>query len=165
MKKMKKRRFEMGKKLLVALLMVGLILCFCQAEKCLDKSRPAEYLGVNPERPFSEAVRSGDFLILSGQLGMDPQTGKLVPGGILKETRQTMENIKNTLEKYGSSMDRVVKCTVMLADIRDWGDMNKVYVTYFPGHKPARSAFGTQGLALNARVEIECWAIPGPSNL
>ena len=70
-----------------------------------------------------------------------------------------MENIKSTLEKYGSSLDKVVKCTVMLADIREWVDMNSVYITYFPTHKPSRSAFGTNGLAMGARVEIECWAI------
>ncbi len=103
-------------------------------------------------------MKVGHWLILSGQLGIDPDTGKLVPGGIKAETRQTMENIKATLEKYGSSMNRVVKCTVMLADVAEWGAMNQIYVTYFPDHKPARSAFGASGLALGARVEIECWA-------
>jgi len=110
-------------------------------------------------RPFSEAVRVGNWLILSGQIGINPETGDLAPGGIKAETKQTMENIKSTLEKYGSSMNQVVKCTVMLADINEWGDMNEVYVTYFPNHKPARSAFGTSGLALGARLEIECWSI------
>ena len=70
-----------------------------------------------------------------------------------------MENIKRTLEKYGSSMDQVVKCTVMLADISEWDDMNEVYGTYFPKNKPARSAFGTSGLAMGARLELECLAI------
>lgn len=115
-----------------------------------------------PERsqaPFSEAVRVGQWLILSGQLGRDPSTGKLVEGGIEAETKQTLENIKRTLEKYGSSLDKVVKCTVMLADMAEWEKMNKVYVTYFPKNRPARSAFGVSGLAGGARVEIECWAI------
>ena len=108
--------------------------------------------------PFSEAVRVGHMLYLSGQLGIDPATSKLVEGGIGEETRQTLENIKASLEKYGSSMAEVVKCTVYLADIKEWADMNKVYITYFPTHPPARSALGTSGLGLGARTEIECMA-------
>jgi reactive intermediate/imine deaminase len=108
--------------------------------------------------PFSDAVRVGNVLYLSGKLGTD-STGKLAPGGIGPETRQTLENIKAALEKYGSSMDHVVKCTVMLADMKEWGDMNKVYVTFFKKERlPARSAFGASGLALGGRVEIECIA-------
>lgn len=119
-----------------------------------------EYLNPveGPERPFSEAVRVGSMLYLSGEIGIDPVTGELVPGGIQPETRQTMENIEATLERYGSSMDRVVKCTAMLADIAEWPLLNEVYVTFFPSHKPARSAFAGTGLAQGARVEIECWA-------
>lgn len=120
-----------------------------------------EYLNP-PERsqaPFSEAVRAGHLLILSGQLGRDPQTGRLAEGGIEAETRQALENIKRTLEKYGSSMERVVKATIMLADISEWAKMNSVYTTYFTKNKPARSAFGVSGLAGGARVEIECWAV------
>ncbi|HEX2219857.1 MAG TPA: RidA family protein [Gemmatimonadales bacterium] len=107
--------------------------------------------------PFSAAVRVGDILYLSGQLGTD-STGALVPGGIEPETRQAMENIRTIVEANGSSMDRVVKCLVMLADMREWGAMNGVYVTFFPDHLPARSAMGSSGLALGARVEIECIA-------
>ena len=106
-------------------------------------------------RTFSEAVRVGHMLYLSGQIGTVPGTSILAPGGIQAETRQTMENIKAVLEKNGSSMDRVVKATVMLADIAEWPAMNEVYVTYFPKNKPARSAFAGSGLALNARCEIE----------
>lgn len=142
------------------------IVCFlalisCQSQSVGEQAASVKFLTSDDSanRPFSEAVRAGNWLILSGQLGIDPETGSLAPGGIKAETRQTMENIKRTLEKYGSSMDRVVKCTVMLADISEWGAMNEVYVTYFPKHKPARSAFGTSGLALRARLEIECWAI------
>lgn len=107
--------------------------------------------------PFSPAVRVGNLLYLSGQLGTD-STGKLAPGGIEAETRQTLTNIKKLLEANGSSMDHVVKCLVMLADIGEWGRMNTVYVTFFPVHRPARSAFGATGLALGARLEIECIA-------
>ena len=108
--------------------------------------------------PFSEAVRVGDMLYLSGQLGIDASR-KIVPGGIGPETRQTMENIKATLERHGSSLDLVVKATVMMADMKEWPEMNKIYVTFFANHLPARSAFGATGLALGARVEIECIAL------
>jgi len=108
--------------------------------------------------PFSEAVRVGHMLYLSGQIGYDSAISGLAEGGIAAETRQTMENIKATLEKHGSSMAEVVKCTVYLADIKEWAAMNEVYVTYFPGNLPARSALGSSGLALGARTEIECMA-------
>ena len=111
--------------------------------------------------PFSDAVRVGDMLYLSGQVGNLPGQTVLVSGGIQQETRQTMENIKKVLEANGSSMDRVVKCLVMMADIEEWPAMNEVYVTFFDDHFPARSAFAGSGLALGARVEIECWATVG----
>lgn len=119
-----------------------------------------EHYAVSPDLklPFSEAVRVGHMLYLSGQLGFDSKTGSLVEGGIGPETRQTMENIKATLEKHGSSMAEVVKCTVFLADISEWAAMNEVYITYFPADPPARSALGSSGLALGARTEIECLA-------
>lgn len=117
-----------------------------------------EYYAPDANRPFSEAVRVDNMLYLAGQLGFDAATGKLVEGGIAGETRQTMDNIKATLEKYGSSMSEVVKCTVFLADISEWSAMNDVYVTYFPENRPARSALGSSGLALGARTEIECMA-------
>jgi 2-iminobutanoate/2-iminopropanoate deaminase len=108
-------------------------------------------------RPFSEVVRVGRMLYLSGQLGTD-STGKLASGGIQGETRQALENIKYVLETNGSSLDDVVKCTAMLADIKEWAAMNEVYVTYFPHHLPARSAFATNGLVLGGRIELECMA-------
>lgn len=126
-----------------------------------NEQRPdVEYYAAQTTRrvPFSEAVRVGNMLYLAGQIGMDAG-GNVVPGGIAAETRQTMENIRRTLERYGSSLDRVVKATVMMADMAEWGAMNEVYVTYFKEHLPARSAFGTSGLALGARVEIECIAV------
>lgn len=110
--------------------------------------------------PFSSAVRVGDLLFLSGALGIEPGSGQLATGGIQPETRQTLENIRDSVERFGSSMDRVVKCTVFLADMGEWGAMNEVYRTYFP-NPPARSALGTSGLALGARVEIECIAVIG----
>ncbi len=111
--------------------------------------------------PFSSAVRAGDLLFLSGQIGSEVVDGtpKVVAGGIEAETKQAFENIKAILAKAGSSMDRVVKCSVMMADMAEWPRMNTVYATYFPGKKPARSAWGANGLALGARVEIECTAL------
>ncbi len=111
-----------------------------------------------PARPFSPAVRANGFLFLAGQLGTDG-TGRVVPGGVQPETRQAMENIRQLLARSGSSLDRVVKCTVFLADMREWDAMNEVYVTFFaPGRFPARTAAGASGLALGGRVEIECIA-------
>ena len=110
-----------------------------------------------PGAVFASAVRVGNLLFLSGQIGTD-SAGRLVAGGVEPETRRALENIRDVLARSGSSMDRVVKCTVMMADMREWPAMNGVYATFFPGHKPARSAFGTTGLALGARVEIECIA-------
>jgi 2-iminobutanoate/2-iminopropanoate deaminase len=113
--------------------------------------------------PFSEAVRVGDVLYLSGNVGNKPGTNELVPGGTEGETRQALENIKAVLERYGSSMERVFQCTVMMADISEWGKMNAVYATFFTQHFPARSAIGAAGLALGAKVEIECLATVGPA--
>ncbi len=123
-------------------------------------SLDTEYFPVanSSDLPFSAAVRVGILLFLSGNLGADA-SGKLVAGGIAAETRQTLENIRAVLEAHGSSLDHVVKVTVMLADMKEWGEMNSVYVTFFPDHLPARSAFGTSGLALGARLEIECVAL------
>lgn len=114
--------------------------------------------------PFSEAVRVGDILYLSGMIGNVPGTVQLAPGGVEAQTRQALENIRTTLERYGSSLDRVFKCTVMMADISQWAKMNAVYVTFFKDHFPARSAIGAAGLAAGAAVEIECLATVRPSN-
>jgi reactive intermediate/imine deaminase len=108
--------------------------------------------------PFSEAVRVGNTIYLSGQIGVAPGTLKLVPGGIKAEAKQTMENIKTTLESHGYAMGNIVKCTVMLADMAEWGTFNDVYRTYFANRFPARSAFGASGLALGGRLEVECIA-------
>ena len=116
-----------------------------------------EYKG-RPGSPFSEVVRVGNMLYLSGQLGVNA-SGALVPGGIKAETKQVMDNIRGVLERNSSGFDQVVKCTVMLLDIADRPAMNEVYAGYFPKERmPARSTFGTTGLALGARVEIECMA-------
>lgn len=111
--------------------------------------------------PFSSAVRVGNMLYLSGQMGTQIENGapKLVAGGVEAETRQTLENIKTILARAGSSLEHVVECKVMMADMADWPKMNQVYATFFPGPKPARSAWGANGLALGGRVEITCMAM------
>ena len=141
-------------------LKVMIMTAFLLTQSAFAEKIDVEHYAISADMqlPFSEAVRVGQMLYLSGQIGIDPATSKLAPGGIAAETRQTMENIKASLEKHGSSMAEVVKCTVYLADINEWEAMNKVYVTYFPGNLPARSALGTSGLGLNARTEIECMA-------
>ena len=108
--------------------------------------------------PFSEAVRAGDFLFLAGQIGDDLKTGKVVPGGIVPEARQTLQHIKSVLERNGASLKDVVKCTVFLADIAEWPAFNNVYREFFAKPFPARSAFAASGLAMGARVELECIA-------
>jgi reactive intermediate/imine deaminase len=121
---------------------------------------PLEYLtrSRTGNAPFSEAVRVGQVLYLSGQLGVD-SSGALVTGGVKAETKQVLENIRSILERNNSGMDQVIKCTVMLADIADRSAMNEVYMTFFPKDRmPARSTFGTSGLAVGAKVEIECMA-------
>jgi reactive intermediate/imine deaminase len=111
--------------------------------------------------PFSEAVRVGDLLYLSGAVGVKPGTTELVAGGFEAEARQTMENIGATLHRHGSSFGRVVKCTVFLADMQDWPKFNEIYRSFFQSNLPARSALGANGLALGARVEVECIALAG----
>lgn len=111
--------------------------------------------------PFSEAVRVDHTIYLSGQLGVKPGTLELVAGGIAAETRQTLENIRATLERHGASLDDIVKCTAFLADMNEWAAMNTVYREFFPKRRPARSALGANGLALGARLELECMAVTG----
>jgi len=114
--------------------------------------------------PFSEAVRVGNMLYLSWQMGTD-ESLKIVPGGIEAETRQTLANMKAILERHGSSLDCVVKCMVMMSNMKEWPAMNAIYVQHFPSHLPARSAFGAAALALGGRVEIECMATVGESEV
>ena len=113
-----------------------------------------------PKLPFSEAVRAGDMLYLAGELGVDA-SGKLAAGGVKAETKQMMDNVGATLARHGSSFDRVVSCTVALADISEWAAFNEIYRGYFKDHFPARMAYGASGLALNARVEMQCVAVVG----
>jgi reactive intermediate/imine deaminase len=122
------------------------------ASASIQQTAAPEYLNSSARTPLSEGVRYGGILYLSGKLGVRPERG------IQPETRAALQSIKDALERHGSSMDRVLKCTVMLADMAEWGAMNEVYAEFFPENKPARSAFGASGLAADGRVEIECMA-------
>ena len=112
--------------------------------------------------PFSQSVRVGDVVYLSGCVGNVPGAAQLVPGGLEAEVKQMFANIEAALKPHGLGLDAVFKCTVMMADISRWSAFNKLYVRYFnPERMPARSAFGANGLALGAQVEMECWAYAG----
>ena len=114
---------------------------------------------VSPARvPLSQAIKVGDWVFASGQLGMDPKTGRLIGGGIKGETRQVCENLKAVLEAGGSSLARVVKVTIYLADLAELMAMNEVFSEYFPQDPPARTTFQAAGLVAGARVEIEAIA-------
>lgn len=109
--------------------------------------------------PFPDGVRVGDLVILSGQIGIKPGTLDLMPGGIEAEARQTFENLKLTLAAHGLALTDIVRVQVMLADMGEWQRFNAIYLEFFPDAAPARSAFGANGLALGARVEIEAFAV------
>lgn len=159
----------MRARVIVTLLLVGVCTGYALA-RGFEQSTPAPLKETvngltyhmpygRPTRPFTPAVQAGNLIFLAGQIGTPPNgQGAVVPGGIQAETKQVMENIKDVLGKSGSDLDHVAKCTVFMADMKEWDAMNAIYATYFPAHKPARSALGASGLALNARVEIECIA-------
>ncbi|MFO8054911.1 MAG: RidA family protein [Bacteroidales bacterium] len=109
--------------------------------------------------PYNQAVQKGGLLFISGQVPVDPDTGKLVEGGIEEQTEQVMKNIGAILEEAGYTYEDIVKCTCLLADMDNFADMNKVYAEFFPQHPPARAAFGVVQLPLKAMVEIECIAM------
>ena len=140
------------------LLLTAIIFTACNPSK---ETKVTHYLSEEMAAlnlPFSDAVIVDNMMYLSGQVGNLPGKLELAAGGIEAEAHQTMKNIKRVLEANGSSFDHAVKLTIMMADISEWAQFNEVYKQYFPGKKPARSAFGANGLALGARVEIECIA-------
>jgi 2-iminobutanoate/2-iminopropanoate deaminase len=114
---------------------------------------------VPPARvPLSQAIKTGGWVFASGQLGMDPRTGRLVEGGIKAETRQVCENLKAVLEAAGSSLREVAKVTIYMADLAELLAMNEVFGEYFPKDPPARTTFQAAALIAGARVEIEAFA-------
>ncbi len=118
--------------------------------------------GVLPESlPFCSAVRVGETVYVSGNIGNPAGELELVEGGVGAETRQALEHMEKALEAAGSSKARVVKCLVFLTDMADFQAMNAAYIAFFDGHKPARSTVAVAGLAIDAKVEIECIALSG----
>jgi 2-iminobutanoate/2-iminopropanoate deaminase len=109
--------------------------------------------------PISQGISAGGFIFCSGQLPVDPATGKIVPGAIEEQTRQVLKNLSAVLEAGGSSIDNVVKCTVLMTDITEFQAMNKVYAEFFKAPCPARATFQIGALALGAKIEIECIAV------
>ena len=150
--------------LLAATALIGLGACAGEGAPAADSAaNDAPVFHANPAfkdkgYPFSESVEAGEFVFLSGQIGTDPETAELVKGGIEPQTRQVMENVKAALANRGLTFADVVKCTVMIEDMADWPAFNTIYAGYFDGEFPARSAFGADGLALGAAVELECIA-------
>ncbi len=144
------------------LLVLALLITSCiNKSEVSDSTQSAKYIVSESTEsrglPFSDAVIYDNIIYLSGKIGTTNEN-KLAEGGIGPETKQALTRIKETLEANGSSMDNVIKCTCMLADMGEWAAMNEIYTTFFPKNKPARSAFGASGLARGARVEIECMA-------
>ncbi len=144
---------------LAALMLAALPLSGAAAQRAPVEHFGAPTLNGQP-LPFSNAVRVGDVLYLSGQIGLGANGA--LPAGIEAQARQTMENIGAILRSAGRGWDHVFHCTAMLENMADWPAFNRVYVTYFtPGRLPARSALGADGLALGALVEVECQAYAG----
>lgn len=109
--------------------------------------------------PYSQAIRANGLIFASGQIPLDPTTGQVVDGGIKEQTQRVLDNLKAVLESAGSSLDRVVKTTVFLSNLDDFGDMNDVYGRYFPGSAPARSTVEVSRLPRGVRVEIDLIAL------
>jgi 2-iminobutanoate/2-iminopropanoate deaminase len=109
--------------------------------------------------PYSQAIKAGGFVFVSGQIPTDPQTGQFVPGGIAEQTEQVLKNLKAVLEAAGSSLDQIVKTTVFLADMKEFSGMNEVYARFFSGPPPARATVAVASLPRDARVEIEAVAL------
>ena len=152
-------------KLILSIIVVSLIFYSCVKVKDTHSEVDNNIVFINSQSnidsgyPFSEATIVNGIIYLSGEIGTLPD-GNLISGGIIQETRQTLTNIKNKLEKIGGSMDDIFKCTCMLSDIKDWPLMSQEYKKFFnPDKLPARSAFAGSGLALGAKLEIECMAI------
>ena len=113
--------------------------------------------------PYSQAIRTGNYVFTSGQVGLDPATMELVEGGIEAQTRQVLTNLKHVLEKADSGLKFVVKTTVFLQDMGDFAKMNAVYAEFFPDNPPARSTVQVAGLPKGALIEIECIALHTPA--
>lgn len=151
----------------LVVLAAGLALGGCsiktgEGEDAAAKADGAVYHASELPYPFSDAVEVSGVLYLSGDIGANDAGTGVVPGGVEAETRRIFQRMEARLARHDLTFDDVFKCTVMLADMSEWPAFNAVYAEHFKeGRYPARSAFGTNGLALGARVELECWAVKG----
>lgn len=135
----------------------SILALFVILSACQEKSDPIYYQSkrnIENKTPFSDAVIQGNILYLTGQIGKDHSSGKIVEGGIEAETKQALENIKAVLESNGSNMNKVIKCTVILRDISNFSKMNGIYRTFFKENLPARTTFAAD-LVGEAKIEIE----------
>jgi len=154
-----------GKRLLArTALIVGATAAFAG---CAPMSMQKEVLATKaaPEAigPYSQAIKTGPMVFLAGQIPIDPKTNQLMKDASIEEqTALVLDNLKAVLASNGMTMDNIVSTSVFLKDLNDFAKMNTVYATYFTKHFPARSAFGTTGLALGARMELECMATVDP---
>ncbi len=152
----------MNKSKFVVLALVSMILVACQPPAAGEQGADIEFLHMpgteNLGLPFSTAVRVDNTIYLSGVIGLEPGTLRPAEGGIEAEAAAAMETIRETLETFGSSMDRIVKCTVFLSNENDRDAFNAVYMSYFET-PPARSGVTVKGLALGAKAEVECIAV------
>lgn len=150
-------------KKIIILLLLLIASCSNNENNSSNKISEIEYYTSDSSKevdfPFSDATIVNNIIYVSGQVGNIPGETRVVEGGIREETKQTIRNIENILVNLGSSLDKVFKCTCMLSDISEWSEMSDEYKKYFNKDKrPSRSAFAGSGLALGAKVEIECWA-------
>jgi 2-iminobutanoate/2-iminopropanoate deaminase len=134
-------------------------MCSCCEKKVVNSDQAPKAIG-----PYSVGVQGGHFIFTAGQIGLDQATGNLVEGGLVAETRQALKNVESILKAAGSSLDRVVKTTVFLADINDFSRMNVIYGEFFKENPPARSAFQVAALPKGAAVEIETIALAAESD-
>jgi len=160
-----KRVFRMGGFAAVAVAATALSGCVVADVKDVTVAPSTEiehYVGVakaGMTLPFSKAVKAGNTIYLSGELGIDPATNELAVGGAGPETTQIFKNIERTLGEFDADLGDIVKCSVFLGDMADYAAMNEAYTAALPEPKPARSTFGANGLALGAALEIECLAV------
>ncbi len=148
----------------IVLILIGLLFFYCSYQNKKLSQKPDELvfhsskLERKKNAPFSEAVEVGNLLFLAGQVGINPETGKLPEGGIEAETKQTLENIKDVLLTHGSDMKHVIKCTVILSTTDDFAGFNKIFREYFPENKPVRTTFAAD-LLVGAKIEVDVIAV------
>jgi 2-iminobutanoate/2-iminopropanoate deaminase len=151
-----------------SLLLLPLLLAGCASVQAREDAPRFERRIIATDRApaaiaaYSQAVQVGGHLYLAGQIGLDPATRQLVPGGIRAEVRQVLENCKAVLEAAGYTLQDVVQVQVLLADINDYATLNEIYVTYFPKDPPARAAYAVAALPAGAKVEILMTAVKEP---